>query len=154
MNRLVSSAFAAGLATGAYFKLLRQPVLTGAPQRLRPCRCCPGMSCWVTQTAYRRERSALPRRLRRFGRVAQIGPAPRGGVYTYDWIENLLGLNMHSSDSVLAEFQNPLVGETIGFGQSTMRLERVEPQHALVWRSTDGNWVWSFVLEERSGRHA
>ncbi len=33
---------------------------------------------------------------------AQMGPSPRGGAYTYDWIENLLGLNMHSSDRVLA----------------------------------------------------
>ena len=30
--------------------------------------------------------------------IAQIGPSPRGGAYTYDWIENLLGLNMHSAD--------------------------------------------------------
>src|SRR5436305_11297236 len=29
--------------------------------------------------------------------LVQIGPAPRGGAYTYDWIENLLGLNMHSA---------------------------------------------------------
>jgi hypothetical protein len=26
--------------------------------------------------------------------VAQMGPRPRGGAYTYDWIENLLGLDM------------------------------------------------------------
>jgi hypothetical protein len=23
--------------------------------------------------------------------IAQMGPSPRGGAYTYDWIENLLG---------------------------------------------------------------
>jgi hypothetical protein len=28
-----------------------------------------------------------------------------------------------------------------------MRLERVEPDHVLAWRSEDGNWVWTFVLE-------
>jgi hypothetical protein len=33
--------------------------------------------------------------------LAQMGPAPRGGAYTYDWIENLLGLNMHSVGQVL-----------------------------------------------------
>src|SRR5580765_4253898 len=42
--------------------------------------------------------------------VAQMGPSPRGGAYTYDWIENLLGLNMHSVDRVLPEFQHPKVG--------------------------------------------
>ncbi len=84
--------------------------------------------------------------------IAQMGPAPRGGAYTYDWIENLLGLDMHSVDHVLREFQNPQVGETIGYGSNRMRLERVEPQHVLAWRSEDGNWVWTFVvLEARNG---
>jgi hypothetical protein len=84
--------------------------------------------------------------------LAQMGPAPRGGAYTYDWIENLLGLNMHSVDHVLPEFQHPQVGETIGFGSNRMRLERVEPRQTLSWRSQDGNWVWSFVLREEDGR--
>jgi hypothetical protein len=83
--------------------------------------------------------------------IAQMGPAPRGGAYTYDWIENLLGLGMHSVDRVLPEFQAPQVGDTIGYGSNRMRVERVEPEHVLAWRSEDGNWVWTFVLEERAG---
>ena len=78
--------------------------------------------------------------------IAQMGPAPRGGAYTYDWIENLLGLNMHSVDRVLPEFQHPQTGDTIALGKNRMRIERVEPEHALAWRSEDGNWVWTFVL--------
>lgn len=84
--------------------------------------------------------------------LAQIGPSPRGGAYTYDWIENLLGLDMHSVDRVLPEFQHPQVGETIGFGGTRMRFERVEPRHVLATRSEDGNWVWSFVLEPRGAQ--
>jgi hypothetical protein len=80
-----------------------------------------------------------------------MGPSPRGGAYTYDWIENLLGLNMHSADTVLPEFQHPEVGETIGFGSNRMRLERFEPESVLAWRSEDGNWVWTFLLEEQDG---
>jgi len=83
--------------------------------------------------------------------LAQMGPSPRGGAYTYDWIENLLGLDMHSADRVLPEFQHPEVGDTIGFGKNRMRLELVEPEHAIAWRSEDGNWVWAFVLAERDG---
>ena len=60
--------------------------------------------------------------------LAQMGPSPRGGAYTYDWIENLLGLDMHSVDRVLPEFQHPEVGDTIGLGSNLMRLERVEPR--------------------------
>jgi hypothetical protein len=83
--------------------------------------------------------------------LTQMGPSPRGGAYTYDWIENLLGLDMHSAESVLPEFQHPQVGDTIGLGSNRMRLELVEPRHLLAWRSEDGNWVWTFVLEEQDG---
>jgi hypothetical protein len=84
--------------------------------------------------------------------IAQMGPSPRGGAYTYDWIENLLRLDMHSVDRVLPEFQHPRVGEGFGFGENQMRYTIVEPERTLALRSLDGNWVWSFVLEERGGR--
>jgi hypothetical protein len=83
--------------------------------------------------------------------IAQMGPSPRGGAYTYDWIENLMGLDMHSADRVLPEFQHPGVGDVIGYGPNRMRVERVEPERVLSWRSEDGNWVWTFVLEARGG---
>src|SRR5262245_21110600 len=79
---------------------------------------------------------------------AQMAPTTRGGPYTYACVENLLGLGMHSVDVVLPEFQQPRVGDTIGYGGNTMRLERVEPGRVLAWRSADGNWVWTFVLRE------
>ncbi|MEA2146347.1 MAG: hypothetical protein QOG59_1934 [Solirubrobacteraceae bacterium] len=87
---------------------------------------------------------AAPRHV--FPWLVQMGPGPRGGAYTYDWIENLLGLDMHSVDCVLPEFQQPEVGDTISLGPNYMRLERLEPDHVLAWRSQDRHWVWSFVL--------
>ena len=83
--------------------------------------------------------------------IAQMGPSPRGGAYTYDWIENLLGLDMHSADTVLPEYQHPQVGDGFGYGANRMSFARVEPEHVLATRSADGNWVWTFVLEERDG---
>jgi hypothetical protein len=83
--------------------------------------------------------------------VAQMGPSPRGGAYTYDWIENLFGLDMHSVDRLLPEFQHPEVGDTIALGPNRMRIERVDPERLLAWRSEDGNWVWTFVLAESGG---
>jgi hypothetical protein len=80
-----------------------------------------------------------------------MGPSPRGGAYTYDWIEDLLGLDMHSVDRVLPEFQHPEVGDTIGLGPNRMRIERAEPERVLAWRSEDGNWIWTFVLAESDG---
>ena len=84
--------------------------------------------------------------------IAQMGPSPRGGAYTYDWIENLLGLDMHSANRVLPEYQQPQVGDTLGYGKNRMRFERVEPQRVLATRSEEGNWVWTFVLDEQDGR--
>jgi hypothetical protein len=46
-----------------------------------------------------------------------MGPSPRGGAYTYDWIENVLGLDMHNVDHVLSEFQHPQVGDTFALGE-------------------------------------
>ncbi|MDP1848573.1 MAG: hypothetical protein Q8K79_12340 [Solirubrobacteraceae bacterium] len=83
--------------------------------------------------------------------LAQMGPSPRAGAYTYDWIENLLGLDMHSAGGILAEFQHPEVGETFSLGSNRMSMDRVESERVLAWRSDDGNWVWTFVLEPRDG---
>jgi hypothetical protein len=84
--------------------------------------------------------------------IVQMGPRPRGGAYTYDWIENLLGLRMHSVDEVLPAYQHPRVGEGIGYGTNQMRFERIEPERVFCLRSRDGNWVWSFILEPRDGK--
>ena len=84
--------------------------------------------------------------------IAQMGPAPRGGAYTYDWIENLLGLDMHSADQVMPEFQHPEIGDGFGFGANRMSYAIVEPERVLAIRSADCNWVWTFILEEQSGK--
>ena len=59
------------------------------------------------------------------------GTLPRGGAYTYDWIENLLGLNMHSADRVLADFQHPEIGDGFGYGANKMSYAIVEPERVL-----------------------
>ena len=79
--------------------------------------------------------------------LAQMGPG-RGGAYTYDWIENLAGLGMHSADQILPEFQDLRVGDAQRLGRRgpLLRVAVLEPERALVLRSDDGNWVWAFVL--------
>ena len=64
----------------------------------------------------------------------------RGGAYTYDWIENLLGLGMHSADRILPEFQQLAVGDVLPDkqGNPAMRVEILEPERVLSWRSPDG----------------
>ncbi|UWX54478.1 hypothetical protein NYZ99_16410 [Maribacter litopenaei] len=46
--------------------------------------------------------------------IAQIGQG-KGGFYTYEALENLVGLNIYNSDAVLSEFQNPQIGDKVGF---------------------------------------
>ena len=83
--------------------------------------------------------------------LMQMGPG-RGGAYTYDWIENLFGLGMHSADRVHPEWQHVEVGDTPSVkpgkeaGPDAMRIRVLEPEAALVSSSDDGKWVWAFVL--------
>jgi hypothetical protein len=84
--------------------------------------------------------------------LVQMGPG-RGGVYTYDWIENLFGLGVHSVDTVLPEFQDLKVGDAQRLGDrgAVLWVAVLEPEKSLVLRSDDGNWVWAFVLVPAAG---
>ena len=152
LRRLLGLAFALGVV---YARFLREPVLTWGATNEEAAGRLPGDELLedADGVATRAIDVDAPADAV-WPWIAQVGPAPRGGAYTYDWIENLLGLNMHSADEVLPEFQDPQVGDTISYGKNTMRIARVEPGRVLAWRSEDGNWVWSFVLEpgERTTR--
>ncbi len=84
--------------------------------------------------------------------LVQMGPG-RAGAYTYDWIENLLGLSMHSADAIIPALQHIAVGDAwrLGSRGPVLRVALVEPEQALVVRSDDGNWVWAFVLRPAAG---
>jgi hypothetical protein len=79
--------------------------------------------------------------------LVQMGPG-RGGAYTYDWIENLYGLGMHSADQILPQYQDlkPGDGQRLGAAGPLMRVATLETERSLVFRSDDGNWVWAFAL--------
>jgi hypothetical protein len=84
--------------------------------------------------------------------LVQMGSG-RGGAYTYDWIENLFGLDMRSSDEILPQFQHLTAGDVLPMGNdgSGMRVEICDALRTLVFRSEDGQWVWIFSLSEQSG---
>ena len=44
--------------------------------------------------------------------LVQMGQG-RGGLYSYDWLENLVGCDIHSADRILSEFQSLAVGDGI-----------------------------------------
>jgi hypothetical protein len=141
-------ALALASVAAAYFTLLRRAILTWGATESETSAELPGDELLPTPDGVSTraiEIHAPPSAV--WPWLAQMGPAPRGGAYTYDWIENLLGLDMHSADRVLSEFQHPQAGESITFGANTMRFELVDPERVLALRSEDGNWVWTFVLE-------
>jgi len=82
--------------------------------------------------------------------LVQMGSG-RAGVYSYDWIENLLGLDMHSAGEILPQFQHLAVGDVLPLGPKGpgMRVEICDPERTLAFRSTDGAWVWIFHLDIR-----
>jgi hypothetical protein len=84
--------------------------------------------------------------------LVQMGPR-RGGAYTYDWIENLFGLNMHSADQIHAEWQDLKVGDVLRSREDRpgMRVEILDRARTLSNRSEAGDWVWTFVLVPENG---
>lgn len=66
--------------------------------------------------------------------IAQLGQG-RGGFYTYDWLENLLGLDVHSADRVVPEWQDIQAGNQIRLAADTgMAVAIAEYGRALVIR--------------------
>ena len=85
--------------------------------------------------------------------LVQMGSG-RGGVYTYDWIENLFGLDMHSTRRILPQFQDVKAGDEfpLGPGRPAMRVAVFDPERTFTLRFADGNWVWIFALFAEDGQ--
>jgi hypothetical protein len=88
--------------------------------------------------------------------LVQIGQ-DRGGLYSYDWIENLLGLRVHSTDQIRPEWQRLQVGDEVrlvprgwlGLPDGVaLPVARVVAGRALVLREdpsqTPWDAIWSF----------
>lgn len=79
----------------------------------------------------------------------------RGGCYSYEWAENLVGLDIHNADEIRPEYQSLSVGDEIRlaradrFPEATLAVAALDPERSLVLRHTaePTGWVWSFVLD-------
>lgn len=66
--------------------------------------------------------------------IVQLGQG-RGGLYSYDWLENRLGLGMQSADEIHPEWQGLAVGDLVHLAPGSAMAFRVEtllPEQALV----------------------
>jgi hypothetical protein len=89
--------------------------------------------------------------------IAQLGQG-RGGFYSYDRLENLVGCNIHSSDRILLELQDIKVGDEIRLApQVGLLVALVEQGRSLVLRAgirmgkraAPYDFTWSFTLREK-----
>jgi hypothetical protein len=69
--------------------------------------------------------------------LAQIGQ-DRGGFYSYEWLENLAGCQMHNAERIHAEWQHRAVGDQVPLHPNGgLRLLRFDRNEAL---AMDGGW--------------
>jgi hypothetical protein len=88
--------------------------------------------------------------------LLQLGQG-RGGMYSYDFLENLVGCNMHTLDSIDPALQSLQVGDAISMGPQEglpfYRVALLDAERALVLRSINPTTgapgeTWGFYLIE------
>jgi hypothetical protein len=89
--------------------------------------------------------------------IAQLGQG-RGGFYSYDALENLVGCDIHSADRVVPEWQDLKVGDQVHLHPEVeLGVAVVEPCRALVLRGgvpmgavpPPYDFTWAFVVGEQ-----
>jgi hypothetical protein len=90
--------------------------------------------------------------------IVEIGQG-RGGFYSYDLIENLVGCNIHSADRIVPEWQEIRVGDEIRLAPEVgLTVAMLEPGRSLVLRGgipvgktpPPYDFTWAFVLRDRA----
>lgn len=87
--------------------------------------------------------------------IVQMGQG-RGGFYSYDALENLVGCDMHSADHIVEEWQNLAVGDPVRLHPDVaLRVAEIDPGAALVIRggvplgeASPFDSTWAFVLRD------
>jgi hypothetical protein len=98
--------------------------------------------------------------------LVQIGQG-RAGFYSYDALENAMGLDIHSTDQIVPEYQDLAVGDEVAVAPEGggFTVVAIEPQHYLLleargagdsevdaaFREADMASSWLFLLEAREG---
>jgi hypothetical protein len=89
--------------------------------------------------------------------LAQLGQG-RGGFYTYDVLENLVGCDIHSAETVVPEWQEVKVGDQVKLHPEVgLGVTLVEQGRALVLRGgipmgavpPPYDFTWAFVVREQ-----
>jgi hypothetical protein len=87
--------------------------------------------------------------------LAQIGQG-RGGFYSYELLENLVGCDIHNKDCIVPELQSITVGDNLVMHPKApaIPVAIVEPAKALVYggrQDKDTANIWIFYISEKDG---
>lgn len=82
--------------------------------------------------------------------LLQIGQ-DRGGFYSYNWIENLFGLDIHNVYHIVPEWQHLEVGDKVNLSlYYKMTVSIIEPSQSLVYNMPSDEFMtqatWAFIL--------
>jgi hypothetical protein len=80
--------------------------------------------------------------------LVQMGELPRGGFYSYEWVERLLGLWVLNAQRILPRFQQLQVGQALD-RTGHMLVKAVDPGRFLVLGPPEGEAfesTWALVL--------
>jgi hypothetical protein len=82
--------------------------------------------------------------------LVQIGQG-RGGLYSYERLENLVGCDMHNADRIIPEHQHLEVGDKVRIipeGRDPyFVVSAIEPGRAIILGGDDPPTTWAFILE-------
>jgi uncharacterized protein YndB with AHSA1/START domain len=151
MRKLVKLAVLLGAGTLLYARLIRPWVLHWGASEAEVSATLPGddiLPAVDLQTTRAITINAPPEKI--WPWLVQMGPRPRAGVYTYDWLERLLGIDIENADRILPEYQHLEVGEFFPLnekGTNGLHVRRVEPERAIVLQWANEESTWAFVLE-------
>ena len=83
--------------------------------------------------------------------LVQMGPRPRAGAYTYDWIERFLGIDIENTDRILPEFQHLEAGDFLALNDkgNGLAVREVQPERFLVLQWLPAKSTWAFGLYPR-----
>jgi hypothetical protein len=82
--------------------------------------------------------------------LVQMGSG-RAGTYSYDWLENLFGLDVHSAEVILPQFQDLTEGDEYPIGPATLHVVALERDRLVVTWVPDWNWVRILQLVPADG---
>ena len=82
--------------------------------------------------------------------LVQMGQG-RGGLYSYERLENLVGCQMENADHVLPEHQELTVGDKVLLapegGPPPFEVTAIEPDRAIILGGSEPPTTWGFILE-------